>query len=239
MSVFVLIHGGWHTGEHLQPVARHLQHAGHEAHTPTLLGHRPGDRKDVSLGEVIDDFVEHIERASLSDFILVGHSYAGMVMSGAAGRLGARIRRLVYWNAFVPLDGECLNDMVPPHYRETFDALTAADGGVMLPFPIWREAFINDADLDLARQTYDSLNPHPARTFNDPISLKTPLAELTVGKSYINGTEDTALPGSLGWHPRLSERLGLFRLVQIAGSHGVCFTDPARLARAIEDAGRD
>jgi len=47
----------------------------------------------------------------------------------------------------VPNDGECLNDMVPPHYVALFDALSAQspDNGVMLPFPIWRDAFINDA----------------------------------------------------------------------------------------------
>ena len=41
------------------------------------------------------------------------------------------------------------------------------------------------------------------------------------------------------WHPRLSEKLGLFRLIQIPGGHEVCFTAPGRLAQAIMDAGRD
>jgi hypothetical protein len=60
-----------------------------------------------------------------------------------------------------------------------------------------------------------------------------------MGKSYINCQQDTALPHSLPWHPRLSEKLGLFRLVECAGSHELCFTDPQRLADAIERAGRD
>jgi hypothetical protein len=42
-----------------------------------------------------------------------------------------------------------------------------------------------------------------------------------------------------GWHPRLSEKLGLFRLVQKPGGHELCFTDPALLARKIMEAGRD
>jgi hypothetical protein len=62
---------------------------------------------------------------------------------------------------------------------------------------------------------------------------------MEIAKSYINCTEDTALPQSLGWHPRLSEKLGLFRLVQIPGSHELCFTDPEALAAAILKAGRD
>jgi hypothetical protein len=62
---------------------------------------------------------------------------------------------------------------------------------------------------------------------------------MTIPKSYINCTEDTALPHNWPWHPRLSAKLGLFRLVQISGSHELCFSDPARLADAIMVAGRD
>lgn len=108
-----------------------------------------------------------------------------MVISGVADRVLQRLKRLVYVNAFVPLDGQCLNDMVPPHYIELFDTIAAENNNsVILPFPIWREAFINDADLALAQSSYEALNPHPYHTFTDPISLKQPLAQLDIGKSY-------------------------------------------------------
>jgi pimeloyl-ACP methyl ester carboxylesterase len=51
---------------------------------------------------------------------LVGHNYGGI--TGIADRVPDRVRRLVYWNAFVPNNGECLNDMVPPQYVGLFDA---------------------------------------------------------------------------------------------------------------------
>lgn len=164
-----------------------------------------------------------------------------MIITGVADLAPERIRRLIYWNAFVPNNGESLNDMVPPHYVGLFDAIAAerGDGSVVLPFPIWREAFINDADLELAKKAYDVLNPHPLATFSDKVALKSNPAEMQLAKSYINCTEDTALPHSHGWHPRLSEKLGLFRLVQVPGSHELCFSDPARLAKAIMEAGRD
>jgi hypothetical protein len=47
------------------------------------------------------------------------------------------------------------------------------------------------------------------------------------------------LPHSLPWHPRLSEKLGLYRLIECEGSHEIWFTDPATVAQAIVDAGRD
>ena len=152
-----------------------------------------------------------------------------------------RIRRLIYWNAFVPNNGESLTDMVPPPFVALFDQISAqrGDGSVVLPFPIWREAFINDVDAAMAKKAYDILNPHPYKTLTDKISLKTNPADMQIGKSYVNCTEDASLPHSLPWHPRLSEKLGLFRLVQVSGSHELCFTNPKALAQAIMDAGRD
>jgi pimeloyl-ACP methyl ester carboxylesterase len=241
MATYVLVHGAWHTGAELEPTAAPIRAAGHEVHTPTLAGNRPGDKKTTSLDEAIKSAVDYLVEKNLKDVILVGHSYGGMVITGVADRAPDRIRRLVYWNAFVPNNGESLNDLVPPPYVGLFDSIAAqrGDGSVVLPFPIWREAFINDADLALAQKAYDILNPHPLNTFADKISLKANPADMQIAKSYINCTEDTSLPHHYPWHPRLSQKLGLFRLVQVPGSHELCFTHPKRLAQAIMDAGRD
>ena len=93
--------------------------------------------------------------------------------------------------------------------------------------------------ISTAQRAYDVLNPHPLKTFSDKISLKTNPADMTMAKSYINCTEDISLPHHYPWHPRLSQKLGLFRLVQVPGSHELCFSNPQRLAQAIMDAGRD
>ena len=222
-------------------VAGHLRKGGHVVHCPTIAGNnKDDDREKTGLEQAISSIVTYIEANNLRDIRLVGHSYGGMVISGVADRLTDRIKRLVYVNAFVPLDGQCLNDMVPPHYVGLFDAVAAANkGAVMLPFEIWRDAFINDADLELAKSAFAKLNLHPYKTFTDKITLKHALAELPVGKSYVNCRQDIALPHSMPWHPRLSERLGLFRLVECDGSHEMFFSNPARLAQAIAEAGRD
>ncbi|MCB1747849.1 MAG: alpha/beta hydrolase [Gammaproteobacteria bacterium] len=239
MSTWVIVHGAWHTGAEFEATAAHLRAAGHTVHLPTLAGNRAGDDKDVGLEDAIASLLDYLAGADLSDVVLAGHSYGGMVITAAADRLPERLRRLVYWNAFVPRDGEALVDLVPAHYRALFDDLVAADGSVMLPWPIWREAFINDAPLDVAERAYARLNPHPYRTFTDPVRLSRAPDALAMPKSYLNCTEDTALPHGHPWHPRLSERLGLFRLVQVPGSHELCFSDPARLAAALDVAGRD
>ncbi|MFT3953524.1 MAG: alpha/beta hydrolase [Piscinibacter sp.] len=240
-DTYVLVHGAWHTGTELEAVAGELRAAGHTVFCPTLAGNRPDDdRARIGLADAVASLVEFVESRQLERVRLVGHSYGGMVISGAAARLLPRLARLVYVNAFVPQPGECLNDMVPPQYKGLFDALAAANGNaVMLPFEIWREVFINDADLALAKSAYAKLNPHPYRTFSEAVALEQPMAALAIGKSYLNCVLDVALPASLPWHPRLSERLGLFRYIECAGSHEAWFTQPAALARAIVEAGRD
>lgn len=240
-DVYVLVHGAWHTGAEFEPVARHLRAAGHTVHCPTLAGNRPqDDRGRVGLRDAIASLVDFLQEHDLRDIRLVAHSYGGMVAAGAADQVTDRIRRLVLVNAFVPLDGEALLDMAPALHRQSFEAQAARNGGaVSLPFELWRECFINDAPLALAQSSYARLNPHPFATMADPITLRTPLAALPIGKSYVNCLQDTGMPHSMPWHPRLSERLGLFRLVEVPGSHELLFTDPAALARAIEAGGRD
>jgi len=240
-DTYVLVHGAWHTGAEMEPTAAHLRAAGHTVSCPTLAGNRPGDdRATTGLEMAAQSLKDHLVQHDLHGVRLVGHSYGGMVISRVADLVPERLARLVYVNAFVPQPGECLNDLVPPHYTALFDTIAAqGQGAVMLPFPIWREAFINDADLALATSAFERLNPHPYKTFQDPITLSQPLAAMAVGKSYVNCRMDTALPHSLGWHPRLSERLGLFRYVECSGSHEVWFTDPAAIAKAIAAAGQD
>ena len=241
MTTFVLVHGAWHTGAELEPVAAAIRAAGHTVHCPTIAGNRPGDAKTTGLDAAIASIVDYLADNALSDVVLLGHSYGGMVITGVADRAPERIRRLIYWNAFVPNNGESLTDMVPPHFVALFDEIAGArgDGSVILPFAIWREAFINDADLATAQAAYDVLNPHPHATMTDKISLSRDPAAMEIAKSYLFCTEDTAQPQSHGWHPRLSEKLGLFRLVAIPGSHELCFTDPQALAAGILKAGRD
>jgi pimeloyl-ACP methyl ester carboxylesterase len=238
----VLVHGSWHTGELWGPVADALRAAGHTVHTPTIAGHGAGVDKRVNHAQCSQSITDYIVQRDLQDFVLLGHSYGGTIISKVVEAVPERVRRLVYWNAFVLNDGESLDDNVPPHYRALFAQMAAAspDNSVMMPFPIWREAFINDGDLATAERTYALLSPEPYQPFVDKLDLKK-FGSLQTPRSYINCTEDTALPQGpdTGWHPRMSSRLGLFRLVQIPGSHEVMFTAPQRLAGAIVEAGRD
>ncbi len=240
-DTYVLVHGAWHTGAELEPAAAHLRKLGHTVHCPTLAGNRPGDDRATSnLSMAAKSLSDYIKTNKLDRVKLAGHSYGGMVISQAYQQMPERIARLIYVNAFVPMPDECLNDMVPPLYKALFDQIAgASNNAVVLPFPIWREAFINDADLALATAAYEKLNPQPYGTFTEKAQLAMPPHEWPVAKSYLNCVMDAAMPHSTPWHPRLSERLGLFRYVECSGSHEVWFTDPEAIANALVVAGRD
>lgn len=240
MAMYVLVHGSWHDGPLWGPVAEQLRAAGHEVHTPTIAGHGNGVPKDVDHDDCVASIVDFVVEHDLSGFVLLGHSFGGTVIARVAEEIPERIERLIFWNAFVPQPGNSLMDEVPPHYREMFAGLAAAseDNTVPMPFPVWRDAFIQDADLELAQSTHAQLSTEPFTPFTDKLDLRRFYA-LDIPKSYINATEDTALPqGEWGWHPRMSGRLGAFRLVQLPGSHEVMFTNPALLAAKIVEAGR-
>lgn len=241
MAIFVLVHGSWHDGTAWDPVITRLEERGHVAHAPTVAGHGIGVDKAVDHHDCVQSVVQFITEYDLSDVVLAGHSFGGTVIARVAEEIPNRLRRLIFWNAFVPAPGNSLNDELPPHYREVFYQLASASGDntIELPFPIWRDAFIQDADLELATSSYRQLSTEPYQPFLDKLDL-TRFYQLEIGKSYLNGTEDNALPqGEWGWHPRMSSRLGLYRLVQMPGSHEVIFTNPTGLADKLIEAGRD
>jgi pimeloyl-ACP methyl ester carboxylesterase len=104
---FVLVHGAWHGGWCWRRVADVLRARGHRVFAPSLTG--LGDRahlfsKDISLQTHVEDILSVVETEELSDFVLVGHSYAGMVISGVADTLGHRVSRYIYLDARLPLD---------------------------------------------------------------------------------------------------------------------------------------
>jgi pimeloyl-ACP methyl ester carboxylesterase len=239
-ETFVLVHGAWQTGTHFKEVADRLRSQGHTVHCPTLTGNRRGDPRNTTLEQAINSLVIYITSNELERVRLVAHSYGGMAISAAADRLRGRIRRLVYINAFVPLPGECALDMIPAQVAEGFRAIAAEnDGAVTLPFPFWREHCVGDVDFAEAERLYATLVPQPLGTLSQAIALSAPIASFAAGKSYINNRQDTAIPQSLPWHPRLSERLGLYRLVELDGSHESMLSRPDALADAIQIASRD
>ncbi|MFJ6835671.1 alpha/beta fold hydrolase [Streptomyces sp. NPDC091209] len=115
-TTYVLVHGAWHDGQCWNRVTPLLTAQGHRVFTPSLTGH--GDKAhllspEVGLTTHVDDIVGLILDHDLDDIVLVGHSYAGMVISSVANRVPERVSRLVYIDAMVPTHGENAIDVMP------------------------------------------------------------------------------------------------------------------------------
>jgi pimeloyl-ACP methyl ester carboxylesterase len=241
LATFVLVHGAWHEGSAWHDTSQHLGTKGHKTFAPTIAGQGKGADRHVNHAACTKSIVDAIVSKDLRDFILVGHSYGGTIISKVAEAIPERIRRLIFVTAFVLRDGKSLIDELPPETAAIFSQMAQAspDNTVTLPFPVFREQFINDASLEIAQKVYADLSPQPFQPLADRLDLKK-FYSLPTPKSYINCTEDTALPpGEFGWHPRMSSRLGLYRLVQMPGSHEVMYSNPKGLADKIVEAGRD
>jgi pimeloyl-ACP methyl ester carboxylesterase len=150
MSDFVLVHGAWGGGWAFDRLAGELRAAGHHVLIAALTG--LGTRADeispaIDLSTHIDDVVAQIEGAGFDRFVLAGHSYGGMVITGVATRIGARIDALVYIDAFLPQDGQSLWDITGDfehrHYIDTqkfrpglVAPIVGAEGDRLTPHPL-------------------------------------------------------------------------------------------------------
>jgi len=227
-TTFVLITGAWHGGWAWRPVAQELRAVGCRVLAPTLPGLHDGeDPAGRSLADVTGFVAGLVEREDLHDVTLVGHSWGGYVAAGAAPAVASRLRKVVFWSAFVPEAGRSLYDEVPPDYQELFTQLAQASGNnsVAMPYEIWRSAFITDAAEDVRRLTHSLLVPQPFQYFTETV----PPLDPQVPASYVLGSEDISLPP--GTWLRFAERLGVPPLMT-PGSHEACFTRPADLAAA-------
>ena len=148
-------------------LAQLLRSQGHEVHAPSMTG--IGERThlaspDVDLSLHTKDVLQAIEYERLSDFVLVGHSYGGMVVSAVADRTPERIRSLVYLDAFVPQDGQALLDLARPEMREKILALP----GWQIPPPPPQGM----TDRDEIAWIEGRRDPQPAGTFKEKVSLQ-------------------------------------------------------------------
>ena len=116
MATFVLVHGSWGGGwvwDRLRPL---LESAGHTVLTPTLAGlaeRHELSAPDVGLGVHAREIAQLLESEGVQDAILVGHSYGGMVITGAAALAADRVGQVVYADAFAPVTGESAFGMLP------------------------------------------------------------------------------------------------------------------------------
>ena len=238
MSNYVLVHGAWHGGWCWKRVSPLLRAAGHEVFTPTLTG--LGERahlisENVGLDTHIKDVLAVLEFEDLRDVVLVGHSFAGMVITGVAEKADERIAHLVYLYAFVPENGKSLADYQPPEIWRMFQEKTREEGdGFKLPIVFPLEAFgvTEDDDVNWVRPR---LTPHPLKTKSDPVSVSNPNAA-RIPRTYIYCSAPAV--GVFDQFADCARQSPSWQYVDLAAGHDAMVTAPQELADLLLECAR-
>lgn len=232
MATFVLVHGAWHGGWCWAETANILRGFGHDVHCPTLTG--LGERShllsaDVTSDTHVTDISNVLKWWELTDVILVGHSYGGLVITGVASQVPERLRALVYLDAFVP--------------EQSNEAIFAkANPARMAAFQKQIDAGAIGLDADDAIHTWTDdpgklhwlrglITPHPRGTFQSGVTLTGREAEVP-HRHYILAARNTTSAFN-GEYARVSDRDG-WTTDTIDSLHDAMVEDPDDLARKLD-----
>jgi pimeloyl-ACP methyl ester carboxylesterase len=218
MTTFVLVPGACHGAWCFEPLARRLRQHGHEAYPITLTG--LGARKhllnaSVNLDTHIDDVVNLLEDEQLTEVVLVGHSYGGMVITGAADRVPERVDGLVYVDAFVPVDGDSCWTLATDDQRNWYIGDAHTNGYATAPLPFFDP-----------RAT-----PHPLASLLQSIRLRGGLDRFR-SKDYVYATEGE---GESAFTPAYEQALAdpSWRAHALASKHNVMRDAPDELLKIL------
>jgi pimeloyl-ACP methyl ester carboxylesterase len=247
MATFVLVPGAWLGGWAWEPTARRLRQRGHDVHPVTLTG--LGERADqagpgVDLETHIADVVDLIRDEDLEDVVLVGHSYAGIVVTGVADRIPERLAEVVYLESGPVPDGVAYLDMEEPQARERDQRQVAETGdGWRLAMPSWEELErVNGASLEGlgdAERAYIRANAtdQPFGTYTQPLRLRDaaaePLPKVLISSSFpLDQVRELIAAG----HPWFAPLAGPeWRLLELRTGHWPLVSRPDDLADLLDE----
>lgn len=230
MAIFVLIHGGWGGGWCWRRVAPLLRNAGHDVHTPSLTG--LGDRAHLGTPQIdlethIKDVLGVLEAEDLDNVILVGHSYAGMVITGAADRAASKLRRLVYLDAFLPENGKASTDYLVPERAVHLHEEGKATGMVsMLPLSVIGITCAADIEWVTRRSVKQSY-----RTFIQPVVLKHADTTASIPKTFIQCTKPAT--GTFDQFVARIRHQPDWQIHEMKTGHMAMMTEPEKLAELL------
>lgn len=231
MADLVLVHGAWHGAWCWRKLLPDLWAAGHRVFTVDLTGlgaRRHLFRPDIGLADHVADVVETLESEELEQAVLVGHSYAGMVITGAADRCAARLSALVYLDAVVPESGESWSGTHSATTQAERRAQIAEHGGLVPPDPSAFGIQGPDRDWVLRRQSL-----HPGACYDEPLHFDS-ARWARLQRHFIDFTSP-ALPTIAASRQRVRQQPG-WRLAELATGHDAMISAPEALLAAMAPA---
>jgi len=235
-TAIVLVHGAWHGAWCWCRVLPVLCAAGVQAHAVTLtgLGERAHlMRPDIDLNTHIQDVIGLIEAEELQRVLLVGHSYAGLVITGVADRLQqARpglLARLVYLDASVPYPGDSWSTPHTPETRQSRIDAALPSGGLSLPPPDASAFGLQGADRDWVNRR---LTPQPFAVYQQALDFDAARVA-ALPRSFIDCTRP-ALATMAAARQRVRSEPG-WQVLELATGHDPMVSEPEALSQMLLD----
>jgi pimeloyl-ACP methyl ester carboxylesterase len=206
-----------------------LEKKGHKVFAPTMTG--LGERSHLIGGKIdlathVTDIVNVIKWENLSDVVLVGHSYGGVVISGVAEQMREAIGSIVFLDAFLPASGDSLATKASQPVREAIAGLVEKGETAMKPVSaaVFR---VNEKD----RAWVDAMcTPHPLATFTDKISV-TGARDRIAKKAYVRAKGYPSVPFD-GFHEQLKTNTA-WRVYELPCGHDAMVDMPDRLTEIL------
>ena len=225
MATFVLVHGGFHGGWCYSRVAGLLRALGHDVFTPTLSG--VGERahlaaQAINLETHVEDVAALFRTEDLTDVILCGHSYGGVVITGVAGQVGERIRTLFYLDASIPDDGQSLFDVIGPEATLAILQLAGETGSMVQPL----DASFFHVNADDAAWVDRQCTPHPIGCFVQRLRF-TGKEALVPNRTYVLADRFESVTRSI--YNRVRE-LPDWKTATVDCGHDIMIDDPKAVA---------
>lgn len=238
-KTFLLVHGAWHGGWCWRDVRAQLEAQGHRVFTPTLTGLAERAHllsADIGLDTHITDITSLIDYYDLTDIVLVGHSYGGMVITGVADAMKDRISNIVYLDAALPKNGETMISQGPKRSPEILEQTRKALAG-LAPDGVGMTAFPPDIlGIPKDHPGYDwvaqKLTPHPLKTWLDPIQLNNG-GSLGLKRSYIHCTAPALPNSSFPYHAAQVQADPSWTYHALATGHDAMVTAPDAIVRIL------
>jgi pimeloyl-ACP methyl ester carboxylesterase len=232
---FVLVHGAF-AGEYAWSLIRPiLESAGNTVLTLDLPAH--GDDTTPVTAATFEAYQEavlrRIESAS-TPVILVGHSMAGIVISQVAERIPEQIEKLVYLSAYLPKDGQSLQELAMQDAESLIgpNLQFAPDySGATLPEAIAIQVFAGDCSDEIKKLVAEKSKLEPLAAFQAKVSL-TDANFGRVPKYYIETLKDQGVGNTL--QKRMVVENGtVIATYSIDSGHSPYFAKPTELAEIL------
>lgn len=233
VRTIVLVHGAWSDASSWDAVTPLLKSSGAEVINVNLAGH--GNDTTSFAGITFQTYVDQVRAAigTRKNVVLVGHSFAGLVISQVAEEIPAQIRELVFLAAALPHNGDSLLSLAKKDPASKIGKSLTIDqqhGAAIIAKDAIADIFAADAPEQVQQYLASHIKAEPLAPLATPVSL-TDKNFGSVKKVYIHTVNDNAI--SYPAQQYMVKNSKIDKIYTLQSSHTPFISMPGKLAEML------